>query len=204
MAYGILFLRIVVGSLLFAHGAQKLLGWFGGHGPRGTAGFFGSLGFRQRHALPMAVMAGLSEAAGALLVLGFLTPLACLAIATVMVVAVGTVHWRNGLWNTAGGYEFNLVLWAVAVAVAASGPGRFSLDGALNWADEITGVWWGVGVLVASLLSGFAVMALREARHDTADSDAPLARASDERELPVGAEAGHAHADETERTRTVA
>jgi putative oxidoreductase len=204
MAYGILFLRIVVGSLLFAHGAQKLFGWFGGHGPRGTAGFFGSLGFPRRYALPMAVLAGLSEAAGALLVLGFLTPLACLAIATVMVVAVGTVHRRNGLWSTAGGYEFNLVLWTVAIAIAASGPGRFSLDGALDWAGTMSGVWWGLGVLVGSLLSGFAVMALRETPHDAADADAPLARASDERELPVGAEAGHADPNETKRTGTIA
>jgi putative oxidoreductase len=176
MAYGMLFLRVVVGLLLFAHGTQKLFGWFGGHGPRGTAGFFGSLGFRRQHALPMAVVAGLSEAAGLLLALGFLTPLAALAIATTMVVAVGTVHWKNGLWVTNGGYEFNLVLWAVAVMVAASGPGRFSVDGALNWADRITGLWWGVGVLVASLVAGMAVLAMREVQLPADDTDAPLAR----------------------------
>lgn len=176
MAYGILFLRVVVGLILFGHGAQKLFGWFGGHGPRGTAGFFGSLGFRRRHALPMAVLAGASEAAGLLLALGFLTPLACLAIATVMVVAVGTVHWKNGLWGTNGGYEFNLVLWAVAIAIAASGPGRFSLDGAIDWVDRISGVWWGVGVLVVSLVSGFAVMALREQQLPAEDTDEALSR----------------------------
>jgi len=176
MAYGMLFLRVVVGLLLFGHGAQKLFGWFGGHGPAGTAGFFGSLGFRRQHTLPMALLAGASEAAGLLLALGLLTPLACLAVATVMVVAVGTVHWRNGLWVTNGGYEFNLVLWTVAIAIAASGPGRFSLDGAIHWADNITGVWWGVGVLIASLLAGVAVLALREQQPDAADTDAPLAR----------------------------
>src|SRR3954467_10054348 len=125
MAYGMLFLRVVVGLLLFGHGAQKLFGWFGGYGPRGTAGFFGSLGFRRSHALPMAVLAGVSRGGGVmlplgfpppLLALGFLTPLAALAIATVMVVAVATVHWKNGLWMTNGGYEFNLVLWTVAIA----------------------------------------------------------------------------------------
>src|SRR3954465_15337703 len=110
MSYGILFLRVIVGTSLFAHGAQKLFGWFGGHGPRGTAGFFGSLGFRQPYA--MGIMAGLSEGAGLLLAFGFLTPLACLAIASVMVVAVASVHWRNGFFSTAGGYEFNLILWA--------------------------------------------------------------------------------------------
>jgi putative oxidoreductase len=183
MAYGILFLRIVVGLLLFGHGAQKLFGWFGGHGTRGTAGFFGSLGFRRNHALPMAVLAGLSEAAGLLFALGFVTPFAALAIATVMVVAVGTVHWKNGLWATGGGYEFNLVLWTVAIAVAASGPGRFSVDSALGWVDNISGVWWGVGVLVVSLLSGLAVLALRERQLPAEDTDAALTRdAETERE----------------------
>src|SRR5919206_2484072 len=121
MSYGLLLLRVVVGLTLAAHGAQKLFGWFGGHGPRGTAGFFGQLGFRREHALPMALIAGASEAAGLLFAVGFVTPFAALALASVMVVAVGTVHWRNGLWSTAGGYEFNLVLWTSAITVAASG-----------------------------------------------------------------------------------
>jgi putative oxidoreductase len=176
MAYGILFLRVVVGLLLFGHGAQKLFGWFGGHGLRGTAGFFGSLGFRRHHALPMAVLAGLSEAAGLLFALGFLTPFAALAIATVMVVAVGTVHWKNGLWVVNGGYEFNLVLWTVAIAVVASGPGRFSIDGALGWVGNLAGVWWAAGVLVASLLGGALVLALREPQFPAEDTDAALAR----------------------------
>ena len=176
MAYGILFLRVIVGLTLFGHGAQKLFGWFGGHGPQGTAGFFGQLGFRRRHALPMAILAGLSEAAGLLFALGFLTPFAALGIATVMVVAVGTVHWKNGLWVTNGGYEYNLLVWAVAVAVAASGPGRFSVDAALGWVDNLSGVWWGVGVLVASVVGGLGVMALREQQPAPQDTDAPLDR----------------------------
>jgi putative oxidoreductase len=185
MAYGILFLRVIVGLLLFGHGAQKLFGWFGGHGPRGTAGFFGSLGFRRQHALPMAVMAGLSEAAGLLFALGFLTPFAALAMASVMVVAVGTVHWKNGLWATGGGYEFNLVLWAVAVAVAASGPGRFSLDSAFGWVDNLSGVWWGAGVLVASLVGGALVLALRERQLPAEDTDAAIARDTEREETLV-------------------
>jgi putative oxidoreductase len=176
MAYGILFLRVIVGLVLFGHGSQKLFGWFGGGGPRGTAGFFGSLGFRRQHLLPLAVMAGLSEAAGLLFALGLFTPFAALAMATVMVVAVGTVHWKNGLWAGNGGYEYNLLIWAVAIAVATGGPGRFSLDGAINWAEHISGVWWGVGVLVASLLGGLAVMALREHQPPAEDTDAPLVR----------------------------
>lgn len=176
MAYGILFLRVIVGLLLFGHGAQKLFGWFGGHGPQGTAGFFGQLGFRRQHALPMAVLAGLSEAAGLLFAIGFLTPLAALAIATVMVVAVATVHWRNGIWAGNGGYEFNLVLWAVAIAVAAAGPGRFSVDHAVGWVDNIAGVWWGLGVLVVSFLAAAAVLTLRERQPPAEDTDAALSR----------------------------
>ena len=180
MAYGILFLRVVVGLLLFGHGAQKLFGWFDGPGLRGTAGFFGSLGFRRQHALPMAVLAGVSEAAGLLFALGFLTPFAALAIASVMVVAVGTVHWKNGLWATNGGYELNLVLWTTAIAVAAAGPGRFSLDAALGWVDNLAGLWWGVGVLVVSFVGGLLVLALRERQLPAGDTDAALARERDE------------------------
>jgi len=176
MAYGILFLRVVVGLLFFAHGAQKLFGWFGGHGPHGTAGFFHRLGFRREHALLLALAAGASEAAGLLLALGLLTPFAALATASVMVVAVGIVHRRNGLWSTEGGYEYNLVLWAVAIALAASGPGRFSLDAVLGWAGNITGLWWGVGVMVASLGGGAVVMALREPQLPAEDTDAALTR----------------------------
>lgn len=179
MAYGILFLRIVAGGSLFGHGAQKLFGWFGGHGLRGTAGFFGSLGFRP--ALPMAVMAGLSEAAGLLFALGFLTPFAALAMASVMVVAVGAVHWRNGFWSTNGGFEYNLLIWAVAVAVAASGPGRFSLDAAFGWGDNLSGLWWGLGVLAASVAGACAVLALRQVPPDETAADEPLARETPER-----------------------
>jgi putative oxidoreductase len=183
MAYGLLFLRIVVGTTLFAHGAQKLFGWFGGYGPRGTAGFFGSLGFRRP--LEMAVMAGLSEATGLLLVLGFLTPVAALAVATTMVVAVGSVHWRNGFWATGGGYEYNLLLWAVAVTIAMTGPGRFSIDRALGWVDNFTGLWWGVGVAVASLVAGAIVLSLRGTPPEAAATDAPLDREREEGPITV-------------------
>src|SRR3954451_1531104 len=123
MAYGILFLRIVVGLTLAAHGAQKLFGRFGGHGPRGTAGFFSEqLGFRSP--LLMALLAGGAELGGLLFAAGFLTPLAALSIVATMLMAVATVHWKNGFWVASGGFEFTLVLLSVAAAVAATGPGR--------------------------------------------------------------------------------
>jgi putative oxidoreductase len=160
--------------MLAAHGSQKLFGWFGGHGPRGTAGFFGSLGFRPP--LAMAVTAGISEAAGVALALGFLTPFAALALASVMIVAIASVHWKNGFWAGSGGYEFNLLIWTVAVAIAATGPGRFSIDHALGWVGHLSGVWWGVGVLVVSLAAGLLLNSTRRPAAEPAASDAPLTR----------------------------
>jgi putative oxidoreductase len=100
MSYGLLLLRIVVGGTMFGHGAQKLFGWFGGPGLQGTSGFLGQLGFRFTGVL--AVLVGLAEASGLLLAAGFLTPLASLAIAVVMLNAIATVHWPKGFWNGNG------------------------------------------------------------------------------------------------------
>ena len=150
MSYGLLLLRVVVGGTMFAHGAQKLFGWFGGGGIRGTAGFLGNLGFRAP--LVMAVLAALAETSGLLFAAGFLTPLAALGITVVMLNAIATVHWPKGFFNSNGGFEFNLTLIAVAVAVAATGPGRFAVDRAIGWDDNISGLWWGVGVLAAALV----------------------------------------------------
>jgi putative oxidoreductase len=165
---------------MFGHGAQKLFGWFGGGGPRGTAGFFGSLGFRPP--LAMALLAGGSEAAGLLFALGLLTPFAALALACVMVVAVGSVHWRNGFWVAQGGFEYNLLIWGAAIAVAATGPGRFSIDRALGWDGRLSGLWWGVGVLGVSLLAGGLVLAARQAPPEQSSSDEPLTRESESAE----------------------
>ena len=191
MSYGILFLRLIVGSVLFAHGAQKLFGWWDGPGPRGTAGFFGSLGFRPP--LAMALVAGLSESCGLLFAAGFLTPIAALAMASVMVVAVGSVHWKNGFWNSAGGFEFPLVMLAAATAVAATGPGRFSADAAIGWDGSISGLWWGVAVLAAAIVvSTLTLMTRRieqpqveEAALAEDDADAPLSREAAQDRAPA-------------------
>jgi putative oxidoreductase len=153
MSYGLLLLRVVVGGTVFAHGAQKLFGWFGGHGLRGTAGFFESLGWRLP--LLMAFMAGLGETSGLAFAAGILTPLAALGIAVVTLNAILVVHWKNGFFNGDGGFEFPLTIATVAVAVAATGPGRFSLDRWIGWADNISGLWWGVGVAAAALAVTF-------------------------------------------------
>jgi putative oxidoreductase len=158
MSYGLLLLRVVVGGTMFSHGAQKLFGWFGGHGLRGTAGFFGSLGWRLP--LVMAFLAGLGEASGLAFAVGFLTPLAAFGIAVVMLNAIAVVHWRNGFFNGNGGIEFPLVLATSAVAIAAIGPGRFSIDRWIGWDDNISGVWWGVGVLAAALVTTLLTVAV--------------------------------------------
>lgn len=162
MSYGILILRLVVGGTMFGHGAQKAFGWFGGSGLGGVRGWLGSMGFRAPAA--MALLVAAAECSGLLFALGLVTPLGALGIASAMVVAIGSVHWKNGFWVTKQGYEYNLTLATVAVAVAATGPGRFSLDRALRIDDNVSGLWWGVGVLAAALLGGWFVLgALRRA-----------------------------------------
>jgi putative oxidoreductase len=164
MSYGLLLLRVVVGLLLGAHGSQKLFGLFGGHGLRGTAGFFGeSLSFRAP--VLMAFLAGLTEFGGVLFALGFLTPLAAVGMVATMVVAIATVHWKNGFFVTNGGYEFNLVLATVAVAVCATGPGRFSLDRAIGWDDNLSGLWWAVGVAAVGIAGALATVGVFRATH---------------------------------------
>ncbi len=159
MSYGLLALRIVLGLIMAAHGAQKLFGRFGGGGPRGTAGMFGQLRFQAP--LLMALVAGLAEFGGGLLLAaGLVTPLAALAIAGVMINAIVTVHWRNGVWSTQGGYEYNLLILTAVAALAATGPGRFSFDALIGWADDISGLWWGVAVLVAAALLSAATLTL--------------------------------------------
>jgi len=162
MEYGILLLRLVVGLAFAAHGAQKLFGWFGGGGPQGTAGFFASLGYRAPAA--MAILAGLSELGGGLLLAaGFLTPLAALLLVTVMLNAIATVKWRQGFF---AGYELDLTFLTVAVAVTATGPGRISLDHTFGWAEEITGIEWASLVLAAAIVTSLLTTTLGRARAD--------------------------------------
>lgn len=130
IAIGLLILRLVVGVSFMAHGAQKLFGWFGGYGPKGTGGWLESLGLKP--GILMAVLAGAAEFFGGLLfAAGFLTPLGAALIAITMIMAIVTVHGKNGYWSTSNGYEYNLLLIAVAVSVALTGAGDYSLDALL-------------------------------------------------------------------------
>ena len=160
MSIGLLILRLVEGLSLAAHGAQKLFGWFGGYGLQGTGGFLEKLGFvpGRRNAL----FAGLAEFGGGLLLaLGLATPLAATLIISVMFVAVATVHFKNGLFNSNQGYEYNLTLATVALSIAIIGAGRLSLDAALRIHDA--GPVWGLAALVAGLAGGAMQLATRRA-----------------------------------------
>lgn len=128
----LLILRVVVGAIFVAHGAQKLFGSFGGPGLKGTTGFFDQLGLKPAGA--MALAAGLTEFVGGLLVaVGFLTPVAALGLVVVMAVAAITVHIGNGFFAAEGGYEFNLALGAVALSLVIAGAGAYSVDGAIGF-----------------------------------------------------------------------
>ena len=160
MAYGLLLLRVVIGGTVLAHGLQKTFGWWNGPGPKGIHGWLSSLGFR--FVALQTVLLILADDGGLLFAVGFLTTLAALMIVASQFVAVFTAHWKNGFWNGGGGYEFNLTLIAAATAIAATGPGRFSIDRWLGWDDNLSGLWWGVGVLVVGFLTAaFIVTALR-------------------------------------------
>jgi putative oxidoreductase len=148
MKFGLTAFRAVVGAVFFAHGAQKLFGWFGGSGLDGTAKAFDSI--QLRPGKRTALVAGAAEAGGgALLATGFLTPLGSAATIGVMSQAIRTVHWSKGFFVTNGGFEYNLTLIAAAVALADTGPGPLSLDRALG--IERKGTPWALAALGAGL-----------------------------------------------------
>ena len=152
---GFLFARVLIGLLIAAHGAQKLFGWFGGHGLAGTAGFFERLGFRPGRLFALA--AGLGEfTSGALIAVGLFGPVGPALMLAVMLVAAISVHWRNGLFATNNGIEMPLLYGIAAVRFALTGPGRHSLDSALGlhwtWTPRVIWIALAVG-LVGGLLS---------------------------------------------------
>ncbi len=120
--------RVTAGLLLVPHGAQKLFGWFGGHGLDATGGFFADkLGLEP--GVVFALAAGLIEFFGGLmLAAGLLTRPVALAVAALMAVAVFHVHLGAGFFWTAGGYEYPLMWGMLALAVALHGGGAYSLD----------------------------------------------------------------------------
>ncbi|MFB7878419.1 DoxX family protein [Nocardia sp. NPDC056064] len=150
-----LILRATVGAVVLAHGVNHA---WGGGGIAGTAGWFASIGLRPGRV--HAVLATVTEiGAGALLLAGLLTPFAAAAVVSTMVVALVTAHRGNGffIFRPGQGWEYTAVLAATAAALAALGPGRWSLDGLLGLAVDGAGalaVTVGLGMLSAAVLLG--------------------------------------------------
>jgi putative oxidoreductase len=156
---GLLLIRVVLGLIFGAHGAQKLFGWFGGYGLAGTGGFMESLGFRPGKTF--AAEAAFGEfVGGVLFALGFLGAVGPALMLSVMIVAIITVHRKNPFFVTTNGMEHPLMFATVAVGIALTGPGRYSLDAALGdyrlLTPQATWITLAIGVVGA-----FANLAMR-------------------------------------------
>ena len=164
MNVGLFALRVVVGSLFAAHGSQKLFGWFGGFGIRGTGGYMESVGLR-----PGGLMAGAAGASelvgGSLLGIGLLVPFAATVLAGTMVVAARTDHRGKGLWIYNSGYEYVLTNAVIVVALSFNGAGSWSVDAAIGW--HLAGLVWGIGASVVALLGAVVVLGVFGARAKT-------------------------------------
>jgi putative oxidoreductase len=124
---GLLILRLTMGGLLAGHGSQKLLGWFGGSGLKGTADVLESMNLKP--GMFWAIGASASEFGGGVLTAsGFLHPLGSLGMMGAMIMAASKAHWGKPIWASKGGAELSVTYMATALALALTGPGRFSLD----------------------------------------------------------------------------
>jgi putative oxidoreductase len=132
MDAGIFVIRVLFGLAIASHGVQKLSSWFGGYGIRKTGGFFETLGFRPGAAF--ATAAGMSEMGGGLLItVGLFTPIGAAAVLSAMLVAIFSVHVKNGFFASGNGIELPFLYAAAAVGIALTGGGAISLDGLLGF-----------------------------------------------------------------------
>ena len=130
-----LVVRLALGIVFFAHGSQKLLGWFGGHGLKATMQVF-----QQYLKIPPAAtgLAVLIEFLGGIaMIVGLLARPFALGLIVIMLMAIAKVHWKNGFFlasqpGQSNGWEFNFVLIAMALAVLIGGAGALSVDGLLR------------------------------------------------------------------------
>ena len=157
MDTGLLILRLLAGLLLGGHATQELFGWYGGAGLVGTGALFEKWGHRPGPA--MAALAGVCElTGGTLLALGLAVPLAAALVAGTMVVA-GVALAGNGVWAAKGGFELPFVYAVVAVALAFTGAGRWSLDHALGLDPQ--GAGWGLAALGLAVAGSGVALARR-------------------------------------------
>lgn len=157
---GVLILRLGLAVLLLGHSGQKLFGWFRGMGPAGHGAVFEKWGFRP--GAPMAVIAGLCELTGAgSIALGLLVPGGCAVIIGTMIVAAAP-NAVNGLWAHLGGCEVPVVYAGIAVALAFTGPGRYSLDHALGL-HALEHLGWSVAAVVVGVLAAVPPLLRRRA-----------------------------------------
>jgi putative oxidoreductase len=147
--------RVIVGALFVGHGTGKLFGWFGQGGLKGTGAFFKSVGYEPAHTL--VIFDGIVEiAAGVLLVLGFLVPLAAAAIIGDMLNAAW-VKSSDGFWIADNGFEYEFVLIITMIALTVAGTGAFAIDRNRDWFGNRTG---GVAVAIILGLIGGGILAI--------------------------------------------
>ena len=130
--FSLTILRLILGIVFFPHGAQKMLGWFGGNGFSATMGFFEH---NMHIPAPLAFLAIAAEFFGSIgLLLGFLTRVAAFGITVNMLVAITTVHAANGLFmNWSGqqkgeGFEYHLLVLGITTVIMIRGAGALSID----------------------------------------------------------------------------
>jgi putative oxidoreductase len=163
---GLVLVRLVFGLYMVAHGAQKLLGWFGGHGLAATGAFFEKIGFRPGR-LFAAVAASVEVASGVLVATGLLGPVGPAMMLSVLIVAAVSVHWRNGVFVTSNGIEHAVVFAAGAITLALTGPGIFSLDAFLGLESLWTpGLVW--SALAVGVVGGVLNLAARRPPQESA------------------------------------
>ncbi|HEY5224206.1 MAG TPA: DoxX family protein [Microbacteriaceae bacterium] len=171
MDLGLLVLRLILAALLFGHSTQKVFGWFRGQGARNTAASFEKWGLRP--GLPFVILSSVSELIGAtLIVFGAFVPLGTTIVVGTMTVAIA-YNFEHGLWAHLGGFEVALVYALLAVVIALTGPGQWSMDHLLG-STELSGPAWAGGAILVGVLGATGPIAYRNycvrRAHEASDS----------------------------------
>lgn len=159
MEIGLLIARAVLGLALAAHGAQKLLGWWGGFGLEKTTGFMAAVGFRPPKLFALAVSLG-EIGAGLLITAGLLGPVGPALLILMMLVAIGVAHWGHGFFAASNGLELPLLYATGGLILAFTGPGALSLDHLLGL-DALSTPATAWAAIVLAVLGAGANLALR-------------------------------------------